>query len=46
MNQAEKRVFLIKRLLDEDRRYRGMVIPADSYDQKRIDRLCHLSGQR
>ena len=36
MNQAEKRVFLIKRLLDEDRRYRGMVIPADSYDQKRM----------
>ena len=36
MNQAEKRLFLIKRLLDEDRRYRGMVIPADSYDQKRM----------
>ena len=36
MNQAEKRVFLIRRLLDEDRRYRGMVIPADSYDQKRM----------
>ena len=35
MNQAEKRVFLIKRLLDEDRRYRGMEVPADSYEQKR-----------
>ena len=34
MNQAEKRVFLIKRLLDEDRRYRGMEVPADSYEQK------------
>ena len=36
MNQAEKRVFLIKRLLDEDRRYRGMDIPADAYEQKRM----------
>ena len=36
MNQAEKRVFLIKRLLDEDRRYRGMVVPADAYEQKRM----------
>ena len=36
MNQAEKRVFLIKRLLDEDRRYRGMEVPADAYEQKRI----------
>ena len=36
MNQAEKRVFLIKRLLDEDRRYRGMEVPADSYEQKRM----------
>ena len=36
MNQAEKRVFLIKRLLDEGRRYRGMEVPADSYEQKRM----------
>ena len=36
MNQAEKRVFLIKRLLDEDRRYRGMEVPADDYEQKRM----------
>ena len=36
MNQAEKRVFLIKRLLNEDRRYRGMEVPADVYEQKRM----------
>ena len=36
MNQTEKRVFLIKRLLDEDRRYRGMEVPADAYEQKRM----------
>ena len=36
MNQAEKRVFLIKRLLDEDRRYRGREVPADAYEQKRM----------
>ena len=36
MNQAEKRAFLIKRLLNEDRRYRGMEIPADAYAQKRM----------
>ena len=36
MNQTEKRVFLIKRLLDEDRRYRGMEVPADDYEQKRM----------
>ena len=36
MDQAEKRVFLIRRLLDEDRRYRGMAVPADSYEQKRM----------
>ena len=28
MNQAEKREFLIRRLLDEDGRYGGMEIPA------------------
>ena len=36
MNQAEKRVFLIKRLLDEDMRYRGMEVPADVFEQKRM----------
>ena len=36
MNQAEKRAFLIKRLLNEDRRYRGMEIPADALEQKRM----------
>ena len=36
MDQAEKRVFLIKRLLDEDRRYRVMEVPADTYEQKRM----------
>ena len=36
MNQTEKRVFLIQRLLDEDRRYRGMEVPADAYEQKRM----------
>ena len=36
MNQAEKRVFLIQWLLDEDRRYGGMEIPADAWGQKRM----------
>lgn len=36
MNQAEKRVFLIQRLLDEDKRYRGMEVPADAGEQKRM----------
>ena len=36
LNQAEKRAFLIKRLLDEDKRYRGMEVPADTYEQKRM----------
>ena len=36
MNQAEKRAFLIKRLLDEDRRYRGMEVSTDANEQKRI----------
>ena len=36
MNQAEKRVFLIKRLLDEDRRYHGADVPADTHEQKRM----------
>ena len=36
MNQAEKRVFLIKRLLNEDRRYRGTEVPADAVEQTRM----------
>ena len=36
LNQAEKRAFLIKRLLDEDKRYRGMEVPSDVYEQKRM----------
>lgn len=36
MNQAERRTFLIKRLLGEDRRYRGMEVPADAWEQKRM----------
>ncbi len=36
MDQAEKRVVLIQRLLDEDRRYGGADVPADVYEQKRI----------
>ena len=36
MDQAEKRVVLIQWLLDEDRRYRGMEVPSDVYEQKRI----------
>lgn len=36
MDQAEKRVFLIKRLLNEDRRYRSIEVPVDDYEQKRM----------
>ena len=36
MNQAEKREYLIRRLLDEDGRYGGMEVPADAYEQKRM----------
>ncbi|MGM9652233.1 MAG: protein-ADP-ribose hydrolase [Eubacteriales bacterium] len=36
MNQAEKRVFLIRHLLDEDRRYRSIEVPADDCAQKRM----------
>lgn len=36
MDQAEKRVVLIQRLMDEDRRYGGVDVPADVYEQKRI----------
>ena len=36
MDQAEKRVFLIRRLLDEDRRYCGVEVPADAVEQKRM----------
>ena len=36
MNQAEKRQYLIRALLDEQPRYRGMRIPLDESDQKRL----------
>lgn len=34
MNQSEKRLFLIKRLLKERPRYSNMQIPADTDEQK------------
>ena len=36
MNQAERREYLIRRLLDENGRYSGMEVPADAYEQKRM----------
>lgn len=36
MNQAERRLFLIRKLLDEDRQYRGMDIPVGAQEQKRL----------
>lgn len=36
MEQAEKRAFLIRRLLDEDCRYRGVEIPAEAGEQRRL----------
>lgn len=36
MNQAERRLFLIRKLLDEDRQYHGMDIPAGAQEQKRL----------
>ncbi|MDO4439764.1 MAG: protein-ADP-ribose hydrolase [Eubacteriales bacterium] len=36
MNQNEKRLFLIKRLLDEDSRYREIPVPHDICEQKRL----------
>lgn len=36
MNQAERRLFLIRKLLDEDRQYRGTDIPAGAQEQKRL----------
>ena len=36
MNQAEKREYLIRRLLDEDRRYGGVEVPASAGEQKRM----------
>lgn len=36
MDQAEKRVFLIKHLLNEDSRYHGMAIPEEPQEQKCI----------
>lgn len=43
MNQAEKRVFLIQKLLDEDSRYRDLSIPAESGEQKRLLASCYRS---
>ena len=36
MNQAEKREYLIRRLLYEDRRYGGVEVPASAGEQKRM----------
>lgn len=36
MDQVEKRSFLIRRLIGEDKHYQDMEIPADAYAQKRI----------
>ena len=36
MTQKEKRKYLIKRLLDEDSRYRGMAVPDNEHEEKRI----------
>lgn len=36
MDQNERRVFLIGRLLDEDPRYKGMTIPKDAAAQKKL----------
>ncbi len=36
MTQAERRIYLIKELLAEQPRYRGVAVPADSAGQKRL----------
>ena len=36
MNHAEKRIFLINRLLDEDEQYSGIRLPAGADDQRRL----------
>ena len=36
MDQAEKREYLIRRLLDEDRHYGGVEVPAGAVEQKRM----------
>ena len=36
MNQAERRKFLIQRLLDEQPRYKGIVIPFDKTEQQQL----------
>ena len=36
MNQAERRKFLIQRLLDEQSRYKGLAIPQDKTEQKQL----------
>ena len=36
MNQAERRIFLIQKLLDEQTRYRNMQIPQDTTEQRQL----------
>lgn len=36
MTQAERRIYLIKELIAEQPRYRGLSVPADSAEQKRL----------
>lgn len=36
MNQVQRRMFLIQKLLDEQPRYRGLEIPQDETEQKRL----------
>ena len=36
MNQTERRIFLIKKLLDEQPRYKGLVVPRDTTEQKNM----------
>ena len=36
MSQESKRLYSINKLLEEDSRYRGMSLPDDEYEQKRI----------
>ena len=36
MSQTEKRQFLIRRLLDEQSRYRNMEIPSDVTEQRQL----------
>ncbi len=36
MDRSEQRAFLIRRLLDEDSRYRGLTLPEGAGEQKRL----------